>query len=84
MFIVPWLVCDADKDGFLIPAELTTCLLTPEFLMLKSIVAEDHPILMSLMDQIEKLNLYGYIFLRRVDAAMVKCSENGILPPVIQ
>ena len=30
VFIVPWLTCDADADNFLLPAELKTCLETPE------------------------------------------------------
>jgi len=81
VFGATWIICDADKDNFLIPAELTTCLATPEFLELKTIPPEDHPILMDLLDQPEKLTIYGFVFLRRIDAAMAKCAENGVLPP---
>jgi len=38
---------------------------------------------MMLMDMPDKLNLYGYIFLRRIAAAVLHCGEAGVIPPVI-
>ena len=50
IFVIPWLVCDADKDNFLLPAEIKPCLETPELKILSTINEADYPKLLSFLD----------------------------------
>lgn len=43
IFIVPWLLCDADKDNYLLPAEIKTCLESPELAPISLIPEADIP-----------------------------------------
>lgn len=83
-FLNPFQECDVDKSHGLNDAELKDCILNENklFHSIHSVATEEDEVnkLMLILD-CEQLNLYDYIYLRRVQNAVAGCAENDKIMP---